>query len=329
MSEIIGKQIEMGVGVEETSGTPQGTAEHWLKKISATVIERADVKSDESTRGRVEDSLGARVVRKWIEGDLEGNVHADSIGYLLYNLYGAVSSLNVAGSVYSHTFSVANTITHASLTLFAHDGANSKERFSNAMLSSMSISAVVDDYIKFTASWMAKDATTSTDTPSYSTEYDFIGKDLVLKIADTEVGLSGATATKVKEVTINYDTGLISDHILGAYAPDDIYNAMMSVEVELTLNYEDDTFKDLYLADTYKYAQVVIVGAADIGGGNNPEMILTLHRVRVIDWSRDDSAGDLVTQTVTLKAYYNETDTKQSEMVLQNLTSEYDSPISA
>jgi len=329
MSEIIGKQIEVGIAVEETRGTPQGTAEHWFKNVTASIVERAEKAVDDSNRNRIEDSLGARLVKKWVEGDLEGIVHADAIGYLFYNIYGAVSSGVVSGSVYDHTFSVANSIQHPSLTLIAKDGANSQDDFTNAMVGSLEISASVDDYVRFTASFMAGATSSNADTPAYVTEYDFVGKDITVKFADTEGGLAGATATKVKEVTVSWDQGLIADHVLGSYTPDDIYDGNHAIEVQITPNYEDDTFKDLYTAGTYKYMQVVIQGSQDIGGGSNPTITLILNRVQVMDWNREGGRDELITQPITVKAFYNETDSEMSSLVLRNLTTEYDTVESA
>ena len=329
MAEIIGRSIEFGVGVEETRGTPQGTAEKWVKKITANIVERSEKKVDESTLGRLEDSLGARVVKKWIEGDLEGNVHADAIGYFLYNLYGAVSSSVASGSVYDHTFSVSNGITHASLTLFAKDGSVDQQVYDTGMISGLEISAAIDDYVKFTASFMAAEAATNSDTPSYDTEYDFIARDISLKFADTEVGLATATAVPAKDISIKWDTGLISDHVIGSYFPDDIYNAKMSIEGDFNLNFADETYKDLYLADTYQYMQITIQGAADIGGGENPTITIVLNRAQIMDWNREDGADELVNEAVSFKAFYNESDSEQSTLVLTNLTEEYDEAISA
>lgn len=325
MSEIIGKQIEVGVAVEETRGTPQSSAEKWLKKVTATIVERAEKAVDDSTRNRLEDSLGARLVRKWAEGDLEGVLHADGIGYLLYNLYGAVSSSLVSGSTYDHTFSVDNDISNASLTLIAKDGANSQDAFTNVMLGSLEIKAVQNDYVRFTASFMGGEASTNSDTPSYATtEYDFVGRDIEIKFADTEGGLAGATPTKVKEATIKWDTGLIADHVLGDYYPDDIYNGNHALEVELTPNYNDDTFKDLYTGDTYKYAQIKIEGSQDMGGGTYPTLTLVLNRAQIMDWNREGGNDEVITQPITVKAFFNEVDNEMSSLVLRNVTQEYD-----
>ena len=329
MSEIIGKQIEVGIGIEDTRGTAPATAERWVKKITANIVPKSEKKVDESTMNVLEESLGARVVKKWFEGELDGNVQVDMIGYLLYNVYGAVSSAVVSGSVYGHTFTLENSIQHPSLTLYAKDGSISQEAYQNAMISSLEISASVDDYVKFKAGFMAKDSVANTSTPSYSTEYDFIGKDVSVKFADTESGLAGATAIKLKDISIKWDLGLLVNHVLGAYAPDDIYNTNSILDIDFTIDYSDDTYKDLYTADTYKYMQIVIEGDAVIGGALHPSITMILNRVQVMDWNRNDGgASELVDEPISVKAFYNTTDEEASSLVLQNLTTEYDIPLS-
>lgn len=327
--EIIGRQIEVGLGLEETRGTAQTVAEKWYKKLNATIVQKVEKKVDESTRNRLEDSLGARIVKKWFEGDLEGNLHADAIGYVLYNLYGSETPVLVGSGVYDHTFAMVNGIQHGSLSIFAKDGSNSQEVFSNGMVSTLELTANVDDYVKFKTSFMAKAASANSDTPSYDTEYDFVGKEITVKMADSEAGLSGATAIPLKELSLTWDTGLIRDHIVGAYEPDDLYNAKMMIEGEFTLNYADDTYKDLFASEDYKYLQIVIEGDALIGSTYHPTITILLNRVQVMDWNRDGGADELVAQPISFKAFYNETDGEQSTIVLRNLTTEYGTPISA
>jgi hypothetical protein len=327
MSEIIGKQIEVGLGVENARGTAQTIAERWIKKINATIVEKAEKKVDESTRNVLADSLGARIVRKWVEGDLEGIVHADAIGYLLYNVCGAVSTA-AAGSAYDHTFTIATSIQHASLSIFAKDGSNSNDVFSNGMVNNLEITASADDYVKFKASFLAKAATTSTDTPAYSTEYDFVGKEVAIRFADTLGALAGATPIEAKEVQIKFNQGLIADHILGAYAPDDIYNAKMEIDGTIKMKYDADTYKDIFLAGTYKYMSITITGDATIATDKHPTITATFYRVQLMDWNREGAAGELVTQPLSFKCFYSETDSKQAQIVLRNLTSEYNVPLS-
>lgn len=326
--EIVGRQIELGVGVEKVRGTAQETAEKYVKNTTANIIEKSEKVIDDSSHNKLEDSDGSRVTKKWIEGDLNGVLHADAIGYFLYNLYGAVVSSNVTGPVYSHVFNMLQSIEHAALSLFAKDGAVQQLVFNTCMLATLEINASVDDYVRYTASFMGKSGESNSDTPSYDTEYDFIGRDITVKIADTEGGLVAAEAVKIKDLTITYDVGLIVDHVLGDYNPDDLYNAKMAITGSFDKNFVDTTFKDLSLSDDAKYMEITIEGAADIGSGNNPSMTFLFNRVQIQSWDRSGDNDDLVTESIDFKAFYDETDDKQSQLTLQNLTTEYDTPVS-
>ena len=322
-NEIIGRDIELGFATEATRGTAESSVDKWVRKVTANIVERAEHADDDTKRGVLEDMEGRRVVRKYAEGELEGIAHADAIGYLYSSLYGKVASSNVAGSVYSHVFSLQQDIEHQSLTLFAKDGDAQQVKHSGCVVNTLELNAATDDFVRFTANFTGDSSEDDTETPSYDTEYDFIGKDITIKIADSEGDLSTADAIKAKEVTLTHDQGTIRDHAFGSYNPDNLYNAKHSIEGEITLNFNDETFKDLYLGDDAKYMQIEIKGDADIGGGNNPSITYVLNKVQFNDWNRSGGADELVTQPITFKAYYNESDGEASEVTVQNITSSY------
>lgn len=325
MSEIIGRDIECGVSVEETRGTAQSTIEKSIKKVTAEVLPKAEHIIDDTTQGVLEDSENRRVVQKWVEGNIEGVSHADMIGYFIYNLYGSVTSSNVAGSVYSHEFTLQQSTQHASLSLFLKDGSSNQRVYNGGMVSSFELNASPDDLVRFTAGFVARDSASDSSSFSYDTEYDFIGKDVTVKVADTEAGLSSADALQAKELTVSFDPSVINDNfVFGAYTPKDLYNTGFGIEVSLTKDFTDSTFEDLYRNDTDKYMKITIQGSQDLGSGNNPKIEIVLNKVKVTDWSRSGGADELVTEDVTLKAFYNETDEEQSKITLQNLTEEYD-----
>jgi len=324
MAEIIGRNIELGLATEATRGTAETTADKWARKVTANVLERAVHATDETTRGRLEDGEARRVVQTYIEGDIEGIAHADMIGYLFANLYGiAVTTEETAAEAYSHVFNLKQDIQHVSLTLFAKDGSVQQSSFSNVMVSSMEISASIDDYVRFTASFIGSVAASNSDTPSYDTEYDWIARDISVKIAETEAGLSGATATKAKDLSVTWDQGVIRDHVVGSYTPDDNYNARMMIEGTMTLNFTDETFKDYYLGNDDLYLSITLTGEADLGSGDNPTLEILLYKVQFTDWNREGAGNDLVTQEVSFRAFYNATDQKQSQVTLTNATSAY------
>lgn len=324
MSEIVGREIEFGVATEASRGSAESAADKWMRKVVANVVERATHALDDTTRGRLEDGEGRRKVQSFIEGDVEGIVHADVLGWLLSNIYGVCLTSNVAGSVYSHVFSLGQNIQHPSLTLFAKDGGVQQKVYSNAMINTLELSASIDDYVRFTAGFLASVAASNSDTPSYDTEYDFVSKDITIKMADSEAGLAGATAIKAKDVSVAWDQGLLRDHVVGSYTPDDIYNARLMIEGSMTINFADETQKDLFLGDSSKYMSVTIQGAADLGSGNNPTITIILNKVQIMDWNRSGAANELVTETISFRAFYNATDGEASTVTLQNLTSAYD-----
>jgi hypothetical protein len=322
--EIIGREIEFGVAVEETRGTAETTADKWGRKVNANVVERALHAVDETTRGVLEEGEGRRVVQRFVEGDVEGILHADMLGYLLANLYGlAVTTEVEAGEVYSHVFNLRQNIQHQALTLFAKDGAVQQHTFSNAMLSTLEISASIDDYVRFSAAFIAAVAATNSDTPSYDTEYDWIARDIEVKLAESEAGLSGASAVKAKDLSITFDQGVIRDHVVGSRNPDDLYNSKMMIEGTMTLNFTDEVFKDYYLGDDDLYMSITLTGEADLTNGENPTLEVLLHKVQFGEWNRSGGANDLVTQEVQFRAFYNASDQKQSQITLQNKTAEY------
>jgi len=325
MPEIIGKQIELGLAVENVRGTSPSQPEVWLRNVTANVIAKAEKVVDESKRGQLEDSENARVVKKWYQGEVEGVLAADPIGYFFYNLYGIANDTTVTTGVYSHVFTLQNSIQHASLSLFAKDGGAQQAVFKNGMLTSLEITASPDDLVRFSAEFMAAGEGANASSPSYeNTQYDFIGKDVSIKLADTEAGLTGATAISAKSLSVKWDVGAIIDYVLGSYSPDDIYNAKMSIEGEFVLNFSGETYKDLFLGDTDKYMQITIAGTADIGGGNYPTITILFNKVKVMDWNRDGGNDELVTETISFKAFYNDTDGQQSKVTLKNKTAEYD-----
>ena len=321
--EIIGRELEVGFATEATRGNYESSVDKWLRNVTINIRERGVHAQDDSSHGVLEDMDNRRIVQKYIEGDIAGIAQVDAIGYFYSSLYGKVASSVVSGSVYDHEFTLKQNIEHQSLTVFAKDGGVQQLKFAGCMVSTFEINAAVDDFIRFTSNIIGRSATDDTSTPSYDTEYDFIGRDITIKIADTEAGLSGASAIAVKEITITHDQGSIRDHVLGSNTPNDIYNAKHSLEGEFTLNFTDETYKDLYLGDTAKYMSVTIQGEADLGGGYYPTITYIFNKVLINDWDRSGGNDDLVTQPISFKCYYNETDGEASKVTLRNLTSTY------
>lgn len=323
MAEIIGRQIEFGVATEATRGTAETAADKWARQVSATVVEKATHAVDDTTMGRIEAGMGRRVTQKFIEGQIDGILHIDTLGWYLSNIYGICNSTEVDDPITDHVFTLKQNIEHTSLSLFAKDGTVQQHVFNNCMVNTLTLNAAIDAYVRHTATFIGSDAATNSDTPSYDTEYDFVARDLSVKVATSEAGLTGASALPVKAFDITWDQGLIRDHTAGQYGPADVYNSQLMIEGTLTLNFVDQTFKDYYLGNDALYMEVKIQGEADLGTGNNPTITILLNKVQWMDWSRTSEQGELVTQPLPFRAFLNQTDQQQSQVTLRNMTTAY------
>lgn len=324
--EHIGRQSATGIAIEGTRGTAETVASKWFKKTSSTLLPEVENVVDDSSFGRLEDAEEMRTVREWYAGDLSGVLHADAVGYFLTQMYGDVESDVVVSGVHEHDFTLDQTITKPTLTMFVDDPVK-QERYNGGVVSTLSIEANTSDYVRFTANVLARASATHTDTVSYDTEYDFIGKDITVKVAETEGGLAGATPLPIKTLNINWDTGAISDWVFGSTTPEH-YNGAFGIEFDFTKNYTDQTFETLFKNNAPRYCLITIKGDEVLASSNAPELRILLNKVKVSEWTVADSSNDLREESVTCKALYNVTDEAQSSVYLKNTTAEYLSDVS-
>ena len=323
-NEFIGRQIDFALAVESTRGTAESVADRNVRKVTCNLIPRAERVEDDTTFGKLEDVTNIRTTRKWNEGDVAGIAHVDVLGYYFYNIYGDVTSALVGGTTYSHEFLLDQTILHPSLTFFVKDGDVRQEKLAGGMITTLELTANTDNYVRYTANFLAMEGETDTSTiPALETEYDFIGRDVTVKIADTSGGLAGATALKLKDLNITFNTNTEANFVFGDYSPDAIYNKQFTIEGSFTKDFVDETFKDMYEDNTNKYMEIKIEGEANISGTNKPTVIITLNKVAVTDWNRTSEGDALVTEDVSFKALYNETDGRASKVNLINATVSY------
>jgi hypothetical protein len=324
-NEFIGRSIDFAVAVENIRGTAESTADRTVRKVECNIIPRAERIIDDSTFGRMEDAERVRTVRRWSEGDVTGLVHADVLGYFLLNLYGDVAS-TPSGTTATHVFTLQQDLLHPTLTMFVKDADVRQAKIAGGVVSTMEITASTDDFVRYSASFLGKEGADDTsELPALATEYDFVGRDITVKIADTEAGLSSATALKLKTLSLNWNSNAEADWVFGSYSPENIYNKTFAIEGSFERNMTDETFKDLYEGDGFKYMQVKIEGEADLGSGVKPTITVLFYKIQLTDWNRASAGDDLVVETCNFKAFLNTTDSAQSKVTLINKTAEYES----
>lgn len=321
----IGRKIEVGLAKETSRGTP-ATPAYWVFKTSASVQDKPIYANDETSVGNISDTLGSRITGTRSEGEIAGKVTDQSIGLLLLAAIGSVSSAVKGGEsvVYEHTYSLLNTNAHPTLTIEVKDG-NEQQAFANACLETLKISAEVEKYLSFAATFKAKGGASAANTPSYiATENDFIATEAAVKLATNLAGLDAASPIAVRSIELSIEKNAKYLPKLGQLAPADIVNEHLVITGNIEADYADTaTFKDLFTAGTFKALRLIITSGTLIGTASYPTIQIDLAKVAFQDWSRPSENDKVVTQTVKFKAHLSLADSAIISAKLTNKAVSY------
>lgn len=302
MSKYIGRLIDIGIAKETSRGAGASPVYH-IPATSFSFDDKVTKTRAVGSLSNIADSEEAFVTTKYGEGDLEGEIRSKSLGFLLYALLGSYSVSGPVDSAYTHSFTLSQANNHQSLSLVVHDP-NTTELYKLVMLNSFELTAELDQLVMYKAGFMSKCARdTGLTVPAPVAESKFTKKHLNIKLADTIAGLSAATPLSLKSFSIKIEKNVKLDDVLGTAEPEDILNQQLSVEGEITLNYDTETFKNYMKNNTQKCLQIQIINADDvIGAATNPSVTIQLPKVDFFDWEPKYDNDEIVTQKISFKA---------------------------
>ena len=323
MATQIGRRIQVGIAKDSPRGTAAAAATFWYPKIDFDFNPRADYAVNESGLGVIDGRSDAKVVEKLGEGSFGGLVYDKSFGLLLAACLGTWSTGEVVDSSYTHSFTRLNTNQHPSLTVF-HKDANVDERYALGMLNNLTINAVLKDFVKFSAGFMAKVGTDTSSDPSYSAENIFLATHVTVKFASTIAGLGAAEASAVKAINLTINKNVEDWQNLGSVEPTDIVNKAFTVSGDLEAIFDDETYKD-YVLDGSKRACLITIQNTDvtIGTATNPKLEITLAPMSFRDWGRGTGQDDITSQTVAFDGNFGLSDSKTISIQLVNEQESY------
>ena len=324
MSKQIQRLVDVGLGRETVRGTAEAAADFWLPKIDFDFIPKVSIAVDNSGLGVIDARQGHALTQRYGEGSLGGIVYSNSFGTLLAMALGTWSSGTAVDSAYTHTFTRLNTNQHPSFTIFVKDE-NLDEGYPLGMLNQLTINAVVEDYIKFTAGFMSKTGAVATQTPSYAaTDFAFLPKNMSVKMAATTAALATASATSLKSLRLTINKNIESWGELGSLDPTDVVNKEFAVEGEMTLVFDGDTERAFVLAGTKKAMSIAISDTDNLlGTATYPNLSFELAPVSLEEFSRSGGAGDVELQTIRFAGNFGIADSKTISAILINGTSAY------
>ena len=323
MSKFIGAQADVGIAKEAVRGTAESSASFWIPKMSLTMDDVIEQATDENSVGVIEDMTDAKIVKKASEGEIEAKVGDKSIGLILLGTLGSVSTSGPSDSAYTHTFSVLQSSQHPSLTVFVDDE-NQDYKYALGMITSFELTAETGKFVTYKAGLRAKAGATATLSPSYTAENSFLAQHAIFKTASTQAGLGAASAINIKSVNFKIEKNVEDDVALGSVAPVDILNKQFAIDGSLELVFNDANIKTDMLADTAKAMRIELANTdVTIGASTNPKLTVDFHSVKFSEFTRNYGNGDIVTASVSFKAFYKLADAKMITVALVNAQSSY------
>ena len=323
MTKFIGRKADFGVAKEGTRGTAESAATFYFPKTSVTLDDEVEKFIDEASIGVVEDSIESVNVKKVAVGEFEGKIGDKSLGLMLLNILGSVSTSGPTDSAYTHTFSILQNAQKPSLTLFLDDD-NQDYKYANGMLGELTISVLLKSYAMVRATFRAKKGATATLTPSYSVENHFLPKHGTFKLASTQSGLTAASATNIRSINLTMGNNLEDDDAIGSEDPVDILAKQFSVRGTMELVFNDEAIKTLMLANTTQAMRIDLNNTDTlIGTSSTPRLTVDLHNVKFANFRRNYDNNGIVIATVEFMGHYKIADSKAITVTLINAQASY------
>lgn len=298
MSKFIGRRGAIGLAKEATAGTIVSPT-LYLPWTTLSFDDRTTTVVEEEGLGRIEDSDARHQTLRFGEGDIEGELEDIRLGLFLTSLFGA-SPVTAGGPTYTHTYTLSNTNTHQSLSI-AYIDPDQTKIFPYSVINSLQIVVEPENIVTYTAGFMSRISRDWTAlTPSFTTLGNkFLPQHLVFKLASAVGGLSGASNISLKRLELNITANSQADNVTGTAEPETILNHQFMVEGSITLNKEDDTYRDYFLDNTYRAMEITLERAS------NSKLQLQFPRVSFSEWEQDRSLDEIVGQTLSFKGHYD------------------------
>jgi hypothetical protein len=325
MSELIKRKYNIGIGRETSRGVVIAP-KYWLKPLSQDYDDKIEIATSERACGVIEDSEDMVIKKKFSTGKIDGEIFDKSFGLFLLASLGQVASAEkqTDSGVFDHTFSVLQSAKHPTLTLEVKRGDNEQKAYPNCVVESLKIEAQANEYVKFEAQVRGKSGVNSNSIPGYETESYFLGKDVLVKLADNLAGLGSATAIDARKVEVHVAKNIEEDKRLGSIEPNDFLNKEFSVEGTIEVLFKDTVLKNWALNGDQKALRIEIADTTKIiGTASHPNLKIDLAKIKFKDPVESGDNNEIVKVAVGFKGLYSATDGKSIEVVLTNLEVNY------
>jgi len=298
MTKFIGRRGQLGVAFEVTRGTPVVPA-YWIPEAKLSFHDMTETAAEDQGFGNIADQDSFYVTLTKAEGDIDAQLYDIGLGYILGSLLGAVP-VTTGSNPYTHTYTMSQTNQAKTLSLFWHDP-DRDYMFPFAVVDSLKVSVKPLGLVEYTIGFKSKSARNWTaQTPSYTAVGSkFLHQHLIFKLAANVAGIAAATNISLKELNLTISRNVVHDVVMGTVEPEDVLSQHISVEGDLLLNLQDDTYRNYMLAGTYRSMQIKLLGST------SSSLDLQFPRVGFSQWEPDYALNEIAKQKIQFKGNYD------------------------
>lgn len=298
MTKFVARRGSLGIAIEATKGVPI-VPSYWCPYVTMSFFDRAEVVAETQGMGNIADQDSVYVTMVMGEGDVEAQLYDSALGYILSSLLGA-KPVTSGGGPYTHTFTMSQTNVPQTLSLYWSDP-DRDYIFPNAVVESLKVAIQPNGIVAYTVHFKSKRARQWThQTPSFtSLGTKFLHQHLIAKLATTTGGLGAATAVSLKGLNLTINRKTIFDSVIGTVEPEDVLSQEISVEGDLLLNLEDDTYRNFMLGGSYRALELKLLASA------TSSLDLVFPRVSFTEWEPELKNAEIAKQKINIKANYD------------------------
>jgi hypothetical protein len=305
MTKQIGRRVQAALAFESSRGAGK-TPTLGLGKVEYSFYDKTmDARDDESI-GHIADSKDKYVVEKYAQGSISGYLDSNNALFLLGAALGTTPTVgSPSDSVYPWTLALQNDNAHASLALLVKD-ANATFMHKLVMIEQLQLEIDTEGLVRFNAEFIAKKAVVSTASiPTYVEGYKFTKRKSKIYVATDISGLAAATRLGLRTFTLTINKNLRRDSQIGTVEPVDINNQEISIEGELSLNLNDQTYHDYMTNGDRKAMRLAMTSERVIGTSAFGTVEIDLPKVDFFNWEPESGNAEILPQTINFKANYD------------------------
>lgn len=219
-----------------------------------------------------------------------------------------------------HIFRRLNTNNHPSYTIYNNDPLEDF-RAAYCLLDSLEFECVVGEFAKFTAKFMGKaQASTTSQTPTYTSEAPFLAKNANFYVAAAHDSLDAASALAVKSFKLTISKNVTDYTAFGSTSPTSIHNQRFDIKGDFTLLYNETTERQYLVSSTKKALRMVLIntGATAVSGSSYPTLQFDFPVVTFTSFDVTDANDTLREQSLGFTAEYDITRSLTCEGLMLN-----------